>query len=290
MAVLYVVFPVFFVISVGYLFATVKKIDLSPVIEILLYLTIPALVISSLAKKRLVVDDLLVVTLAAWGVVLGTGLITLVFLHVTGRQGMRGIYLSTMFMNSGNMGFPLALLAFGTDGLTVAVLYFIAVSLMVYSLGIYIAKGKGGLSEIFKLPLIYAALTGIGISLLDVELPTPLLSALDMLGSATIPLMQISLGYHIHATRFAYPGLSIACSILRIGGGLLIALLIVTLFGIEGLNRNVILLLSAMPSAVINFVMSYRYNLQSELVASTVATSTFMSIITTPLVLFWLMD
>ena len=287
--ILFVVFPVFTIIGLGYLFASYKKISLEPIIEVLLYLTIPALVLSSLSKKRLVMDDLAIVALSACIVVAGTGIISYVYLSAIKRRDLKGFYLPAMFMNSGNMSFPLALLAFGMEGLTVAVLYYIAISFLVYSLGIYIAKGKGGFSEIFKLPLIYASVAGIAMNLADVRFPEPVVTTFDMLGAATIPLMQVSLGYRLRSAHLSHPGVSMAGSAIRIGGGFLIAYLLVTLLGIEGLNGKIIILSSAMPSAVINFVVSHRYNLNSDLVASIVATSTIMSVVTTPLVLMLIM-
>ncbi len=288
--VLFVVFPVFSVIGIGYLFANFRKISLEPLIELLLYLTVPALVISSLSKKSLVIGDLATISFAAICVVLGTGAISYIYLTAIKRKELRGFYLPAMFMNSGNMAFPLALLAFGHDGLAKAVLYYIAISLMVYSLGIYIAKGsKGGLSEIFKLPLIYASIAGIALNLTGLRLPEPVLTAADMLGSATIPLMLVSLGYRLHSARISNAGITLAGTFIRLGGGFVIAYLITSAFGITGLNQKIIILSSAMPSAVINFIVSHRYNLDSELVASIVAASTLLSIITTPLVLMLIM-
>ncbi len=271
------------------MFASVKKISLDPIIDVLLYLTIPALVVSSLSKKSLAAGELATVAIAVSAVVLGTGILSYIYLSIIKRRDLRGFYLPTMFMNSGNMAFPLALLAFGEDGLAVSVLYYVAVSIMVCSLGIYIAKGKDGLTEIFKLPLIYAAIIGISLNLGNVRIPTPVLSTLDMLGWATIPLMQVSLGYRLYSTRLSHPGNSIAGSIIRIGGGFVIAYAVTGLLGMDGLNRKIIILSSTMPGAVINFIISHKYKLQSELVASLVATSTLLSVITTPIVLFYLL-
>lgn len=287
--VLSVVFPVFSIIAVGYAFARFKTIDLGPIIEVLLYLTIPALVISSLSRKPLVTDDLLLVSAAALVVVAGTGLFSWLYLKATGREAMRGFYLPTMFMNSGNLPFPLALLAFGSDGLTVAVIYYVAVSILVYSLGIFIAKGRGGLAEMFRLPLLYATVIGVGLNLARVDIPGPLLTAFDMLGDATIPIMQVSLGYRLYSVRLAYPGMTMAGTFIRIAGGLAIAWGFVMLFGVEGLNAKVIILSSAMPAAVINFIVSHRYDVQSDLVASVIGASTLVSIFTTPLILMFLM-
>lgn len=284
--ILSIVFPVFSIIGLGFLFARFKKISLEPVIEILLYLTIPALVISSLTKKHLVYSELVIVSLAASGVVLGTGLVSFIYLRIINRKELKGFYLPTMFMNSGNMAFPIALLAFGEEGLAIAIIYYVAISLLVYSLGIYIAKeGHGGFLEIFKLPLIYASIAGITINLTNTEIPKPIMSTVEMLGSATIPLMLISLGYRLHSTPLTLLNISIAGALIRIAGGGLIAYLITTLFGIDGLSQKIIILSSSMPSAVINFIVSYRYKLHSELVASIISISTVLSLITTPVIL-----
>jgi len=284
-----VVIPVFSIIGLGYMFARFKKLSLEPIIEVLLYLTIPALVVSSLLKKKLVIADLAVVSLSAVIVILGTGLLAFAYLKYIKRLDLRGFYLPVMFMNSGNMAFPLALLAFGVEGLAVAVLYYVAVSVMVYSLGVYVAKGRSGLKEIFRLPLIYAAVAGITLNLSDLTLPGPVLTIFDMLGAATIPLMQITLGYSLYRTRLANYGVSFAGTALRICGGVAIAWAVVTVLGIDGLNQKIIILSSGMPAAVITFVISRKYNVDSELVASTVALSTIASVITTPLLLMWIM-
>jgi predicted permease len=286
--ILAVVFPVFAIIGVGYIFASFKKMSLEPIIDVLLYLTIPALVISSLSKKQLVIDDLFTVAVAACFVVCATGILSLIYLSIKKRRDSRGFYLPTMFMNSGNMAFPLSLLAFGPEGLAVAVLFYIVIGVLVYSVGIYIAKGEGGLREIFRLPLIYAAAIGIGLNLGGVKMPGPIFTTFDMLGAATIPLMQVSLGYRLYSVKFKLSGAALSGSIIRIGGGFLAAYLITTLLGIDGLNRKIIILSSTMPSAVINFVVSHKYDLDSDLVASVIATSTLLSVISTPIVLFYI--
>ncbi len=284
-----VVFPVFAIIATGYLFARFKKIEFAPIVDILLYITIPALVISSLSRKVLHTELVFTVVLSACAVVLITGLIAFLYLLLTGKKGLRGFYLPTMFMNTGNMGLPLALLAFGVDGLTVAVLYYVTMSILVYTAGIYIARGRGGFREVLRLPLIYAAITAIVLGALQIKIPGPLLTSIDMLGTATIPLMQLSLGYRLYSTKLSTPGVTLASSIIRLGGGFAIALLIVSIFHIGGVTGKVIILSSSMPSAVINFIVSQRYNLNTDFVSSSVALSTLLSAITIPLILIWLM-
>ncbi|MEK7803978.1 MAG: AEC family transporter, partial [Deltaproteobacteria bacterium] len=98
-------------------------------------------------------------------------------------------------------------------------------------------------------------------------------------------LMLVSLGYRLHSIHLTSLDISIAGALIRIAGGASIAYLITVTFGIDGLNQKIIVLSSSMPSAVINFIVSYRYKLQSELVASIISVSTVLSLITTPVVL-----
>ncbi len=284
-----VVFPVFAIIGVGYIFAHFRRISLEPLIEALIYLTVPALVISSLSQKEIALNDALLTTLCACGVVAGGALTSYLYIRLTGREHLRGFYLTTMFMNSANIPLPLTLLAFGREGLTIAIIYYIVISILVYSVGIYIAKGEGGLSEMFRLPLLYSTIIGVGLNLGGVSLPEPLFTSFEMLGAATIPLMQVCLGYQLYSTRFSEMRLSVAASVIRIAGGFIVALVFVTLFDIQGVTRNVILLSSSMPSAVMNFVMSYKYGLEKDLVASTVALTTIVSVITIPLLLVFML-
>ena len=116
-SILSIVFPVFCAIAVGYAFGRFKKISLESLIEVLLYITIPSLVISSLTKRNFAISDVAVIAGAAVTVILGTGAISYVYLAIIKKRDLRGFYLPTMFMNSGNMSFPLALLAFGEEGL-----------------------------------------------------------------------------------------------------------------------------------------------------------------------------
>jgi len=284
-----VAFPVFAIIATGYVFARLKKIDLAPIVDLLLYITIPALVISSLSRKVLHTELVLTVVFSACGVVIATGLAAWLYLLITGKKGLRGFYLPTMFMNTGNMGLPLALLAFGTDGLTVAVLYYVTMSILVYTAGIYIASGRGGFREVLSLPLIYATVAAIALSAGHIAIPGPILTTIDMLGVATIPLMQLSLGYRLYSTKISRPSATLASAVIRIGGGFLTALIIVSLFNIGGVTGKVIILSSSMPSAVINFIISQRYNLNTDFVSSSVALSTLLSALTVPLILIWLM-
>lgn len=288
--ILSIVFPVFITIAIGYIFACLKRIDLNSIIEVLLFITIPALVLSSLLRERIHLQDVGVVFLSALCVVVGVGILSHIYLKLTGREGFKGFYLPTMFMNSGNMALPLALLAFGEEGLAVAILYYVSVSLLVYTLGISLVKGRDGFREIFRLPLIYATVAGIGLNVVDISIPRPVTATIDILGDATIPLMLLSLGYRLESIKVKHLRMATWGGVIRIFGGFIIAFILVYLFKIQGVTGRIIILSSSMPSAVINFILTERYDLHPDLVASIVMVSTVMSVFTTPLLLAFIIN
>ena len=280
------VIPVFLLIAAGFLFAHWKKINLTSVTEIIVYLGTPSLVFSSLASKPLYAEDLAILAGGLIAIYAGVGaLIKLYF--VIFRIHSRGFALPTLFMNAGNMGIPLALFAFGQAGLQRATLLFVICTFLQYSLGIYILQGRGNWREIFRLPLIYATLGGLAFNLLEIRMPALLLQPIVMLGQATIPIMLISLGYRLHAVESLQWGHALGGALLRIFGGFAVANLAVDIIGAQGVNRQVLLLYGALPAAVINFILTEKYRQDPALAASIVVISTFISVLTIPFV-FWL--
>jgi len=280
------VVPVFLLIAAGFTFAHWKKISLTSVTEIIVYLGTPSLVFSSLASKPLFASDIMVLSGGVLLIFTGVGLLIRLYFFLTGLRS-RGFALPTLFMNAGNMGIPLALFAFGEEGMQRATLMFVIITFLQYSLGIYILNGRGNWTEIFRLPLIYAAIAGLTVNLAQLKIPELLLQPVIMLGQATIPIMLISLGYRLYQVESLQLGHALGGALLRILGGFAAANIAVNLIGAEGVNRQVLLLYGALPAAVINFILTEKYRQDPGLAASIVVLSTFISVLTIPLV-FWL--
>lgn len=279
------VVPVFLLIAVGFIFAHWKKISLTSVTEIIVYLGTPSLVFSSLASKPLYAGDLAILAIGIIAIYAGVGVLIRLYFIIF-RFNSRGFALPVLFMNAGNMGIPLALFAFGQAGLQRATLLFVMCTFLQYSLGIYILQGRGNWIEIFRLPLIYATLAGLSCNLMQIEIPELLLQPIVMLGQATIPIMLISLGYRLHEVESLQWGHAVGGALLRIFGGFAVASIAVNVIGAEGVNRQVLLLYGALPAAVINFILTEKYRQDPGLAASIVVLSTFISVLTIPIV-FW---
>ena len=279
-----VVAPVFGVAFVGWFFAGFKKIELAPLADVVIYLAAPALVFASLLEKRIELSSLLLVGGGAVFQTLVCGAAAWLAFRAF-KVGGRGLYLAAMFPNTGNLGLPLALFAFGASGLSVAVIVFVAISLVHYSLGLMIISGKGHPGEALKMPLMHAALLGVALALAGVELPGPLMRGISLLGDATVPLMLISLGIRMRSVRLRKPGRAFLAVALRMGPGLAAALLWCAVFGLEGAERGVLLVTGVLPSAVMNFVLTEAYGESGEEVASAILLGTLLAFLAIPAVL-----
>jgi predicted permease len=240
------VIPVFILIGVGFVFAQWKRISLRSVTEIIVYLGTPALVFSSLASRPLFAGDIAVLFGGMILIFAGVGLLIQLY-FVCFRFSSRGFVLPCLFMNAGNMGFPLALFAFGQAGMQRATLIFVILTLLQYSLGIYILNRRGNWTEFFRLPLIYAAISALLINLAQIRIPEILLQPITMLGQSTLPIMLISLGYRLHEAKSLQWGHALGGVLVRILGGFAAANLAVNLIGAEGVNRQVLLLYGLFP-------------------------------------------
>ncbi len=282
------VVPVFILIAIGFFFARYKKISLEPITEIVIYLGAPCLVFTSLASKPLFATDIAVLLAGLLGIIAGVGLLIWIYSLLT-HFSSPGFTLPVLFMNAGNIGIPLALFAFGEPGLQRGTLLYVMITLVHNSLGLYILGGKGGVGEIFRLPLIYAAVLGLLFNVAQIRIPEPIFQPLSLLGYSVIPLMLLSLGYRLCGIRSLTWGHSIAGALMRVACGFAAAYLTVTLLGIGGINRQVILLYGSLPSAVINFVLTEKYSRDPELAASIILFSTVLSLVSVPLVLWFIL-
>ena len=283
-AVLDTVLPVFALVLVGFIFGRRHPADLPTVTGIVVYLSGPALVFSSLVEGPLAAREAVTLALGTCTIVVGVGVLMWLLSRLLGaRPG--ALYLPAMFMNCGNMLLPLALFAFGDAGLRHGVVIFVTAVVLQTSLGVMIASGKLSPVEMFRLPYIYAAGLALTLRAAGIEAPTVMVRPVALLGQMAVPLMLIALGLRLRNVKTgSWSGTGYVVA-LRFIGGYAIGYCFVSLTGLEGAARGCLLLASVMPSAVINFIFAENYGGEPGDVATAVVASTLLSVITTPLVL-----
>ncbi len=287
MNVLQIVLPVFLIILVGYVTGNFKKVNVQLMVDLIVYIAGPCLIFSSVSRSDINLTDFFTIALVAAGVILILAFLVFIILKLTKSKRI-GLYLPMTIGNSGYLGYPVALFAFGMAGLSRAVVYDMTNSLILYSLGIYTIHHKNEIKEMFKIPLLYAVVIGLFFGILKIPVPELIFKPIEMIGMITIPLALLVLGYKLTAIKIDSAKIAFFASLFRIIGGFLVALLIIKLFSISGLVKNIVLIQAAMPSAVMTMILCQKYRRDASLVASIVLITTLLGIVTIPLILWFL--
>ena len=193
-----------------------------------------------------------------------------------------------VFANSGNIGLPICLFAFGDAGLALGMAYFAVSSTCHVVLGGPLFAGSFSLRPFFRSPLTWAVVVTVGVVASGVTVPTWIARTTTLLGDIAIPLMLLTLGVSLSKMHPKSLGRSITLSLVRLGLGVGAGLLVTTLLGVDGLTRKVLVLQASMPVGVLNYLFAQRYARSPEQVASLVLVSTLFSVASIPVLLAWL--
>jgi len=285
-----IIAPVFICAAVGFTWARLGvNYDSAFVTRIVMFIGMPCLVVSGLSKISVEPSILFNIMGIALSIIAAMTLLTYILLKVRGHSP--SVYMpSLVFVNSGNMGIPLAFMAFGDDGLALALCYFITQAILHVTVGIAIVNAQSGslsarIKDLLKQPLPYAAVIGFSLILTDNSMPRWMAATVEMLGDMAIPLMLVTLGISLASLKGAAWQRSLFYSSVRLGCGFLLGLLVVTVMELEGVVRGVVLIQATMPAAVLNYLLALRYERQPAEVAGIVVTSTLLSFLTMPFLL-----
>lgn len=203
------------------------------------------------------------------------------------RQPLRSFLPPVVFGNAGNLGIPLCLFAFGPEGLGMAVAVYLVGSVAQFVIGPLFQGREPPWQTLIKTPTIYAAVGGIALLVTDATLPLAMINTLELLGGLAIPLMLLALGNSLANFRVQRIRLAAGIASLRLGLGFLIGVSVAEWFELSGVMRGVIIIETAMPLAVFNFLLAARYHRHPEDVAGAILVSTVASFLTMPaLILF----
>ena len=193
-----------------------------------------------------------------------------------------------VFSNSGNIGVPICLFAFGEPGLALGMTYFAVSATFHVSLGAPLFSGIYSLRPFLRSPLTWAVVITIPVVASGVTVPTWIARTTTLLGDIAIPLMLLTLGVSLSKMHPDSLGRSVVLSLVRLALGVSAGLLVTTLLGVEGLTRKVLILQASMPVGVLNYLFAHRYGRSPEQVASLVLVSTLLSVVSIPVLLAWL--
>jgi hypothetical protein len=281
--------PVLLTALIGYFWTrSGRTIEAQGLTQIVTEIGTPCLVFSTFAKMSVPAGAFAATAAASLTILLLFLIVASLVLKLCGLS-LRTYLPSMAFPNTGNLGIPLTLYAFGPEGLAYAIVFLCFTSVMNFTIGQAIAAGTISWRAIVKMPIIYAVALGLGVTEAGIALPQFLGNTISLLGSITVPLMLLMLGVSLGSLRVSAFPRALMLSLLRIGMGAGLGFAVTALFGLHGAARAAIIMQSSMPAAVFNYLFALRWHNQPEEVAGIVVVSTLVTIATAPTLLYVLL-
>ena len=282
------VFPLLMIVSAGYLYAKRRAVQMDSINAANIDLFIPALLFSVLSAESFDFNQFTMLAVVSALIVLGSGIVLLPLFYFSKIQ-LKTFLPPMMFNNSGNLGLPLAVLAFGPAALPAAIVLFIVENLLHFTVGAYLLNRKQNLLAVLRMPMIVATVLGFMWGQFDWPLHSALRTGIDMLGQIAIPLMLFALGVRITYIQFNHWRIGLLGAILCPLSGLLIGAMVIAFLPIAAEQVNYVWLFAVLPPALLNFMLAERYQQEPEKVAAIVLFGNIASLLVIPIMLFFIL-
>ena len=279
-----ILFPIFGIVAAGYFYARHHKPEMAVANRLNMDVFVPALVFAAMAGKSFDLAAFAPLALGAFLMLAACGLLAWSIARLIGVQP-KTLVPPMMFNNSGNIGLPLAVLAWGEEALPAAVILFMVENTLHFSFGARLLDPGARLLTLWRVPVVFAAIAGLTVAMLKIPVWQSLVIAIKMLGDVSVPLLLFSLGVRMTDVSFREWRLATGSALLRPLAGMLIAAGVIQLLGLQGRDAAMLFVFGALPPAVLNFLFAERYRQEPERVASIVLIGNLAALIFLPLAL-----
>ncbi len=270
--------PVFVIVALGLAWARLGlPFDSDTIGAVVLRVGTPCLIFSTLTGAQIRVSEVGEMALAAAGAIAVATVIGAAVLRVLDMP-LHTYLLTAMHGNSGNMGLPLAAMAFGVEGLALAIAYFLVVSISQNTLGLVISAGRFDPGALLRQPVIHASAVTILVLVLDWPVPGWIARSTELLAGLVIPAMLLLLGVSLARLKVADLKVAVGMSALRFAAGAGGALAIIAALGLQGPQAGVVWIMATMSAAVINMIFAERFDRAPERIAGVIVVSTALTL------------
>ncbi|HSQ80957.1 MAG TPA: AEC family transporter [Casimicrobiaceae bacterium] len=277
-----IILPVFSIIAFGWAYAWRVKPDMSMVNRISMNVLAPALVFSALASKDFDVGANKMLMVGSIGVVLGSGLLAWPFARLLDTSA-RTFVPPMMFNNCGNMGLPLAVLAYGAAGFSPMVALFTISNLLQFTVGAWIIDHHARFGSLLRNPMVISTVLGFAFALTHPPMPEWLNVAIKLVGDALIPMMLLSLGVRLYEANLADWHLGLIGGIVCPLTGIAMAALLSPVLGLTHTQQGLLIIFGSLPPAVLNFMVAEQFGQEPAKVASIVLIGNLLAVLFVPL-------
>lgn len=281
-----IVAPVFLLAAIGFLW--VRRLgwnyDVEFVTRLSMTLSIPCLIFMALMRSE--VDPALLrdTVLAALAAYVGVGVVVWVLLRLAGLD-MQTFWAPLAFGNTGNIGLPVALFAFGQAGFDMAVVVFAVMAIFSFTFGVWVVAGGGSPVAAIREPLVWGTVAGSVFLAMGWTVPPVVGASLDLVGQMAIPLMLITLGVAISRLRPRALGRAIWLCLAKLAICVAVPYGVGLAFDLPRLALAVLVLQVATPVAVTSYMLATKYDARPDEVAGLVVVSTLMAVVAIPAIL-----
>lgn len=281
--------PVFLLGTIGFVWARVKvPYDLAFVSRMTINISLPCLIFSTLSSTNIAPAAIAEIAWASLLAYVAAMVGMWAILRLTGLS-QRTWWTASIFGNTGNIGLPLCLFAFGEEGLALGMVVFAISVVFQFSIGLRVIAGAGQMLTVLRQPMVYAAALGVAFGVMNWPVPEVLLRTMSLAGQIAIPLMLITLGVSIAQLEVGQTGRAAFVALARLlalGGAGVIAGLA---FSLDKLAFGVLVLQLITPAAVTVYLMTSRYGTEPGAVAGLVLITTLLALVVIPVALPFLL-
>lgn len=274
--------PIFTLVLVGFLYSRRVKPDLGGANKLVVDIALPILIFISLSAKSFDPISAMSFTGASIVLILLTGLIAWPFAKFSGAS-VQAFLPCAMFTNVGPIGIPLIALAYAPEGMAPAVVLLVISNILHFTLGAGVMSGKVDWRMVYANPLVWSTVLGVASSQLQITLPEWVQTSCTMIGSVLVPMMLMSLGARLASSQVADAWVGVRSGVLILIIRLAAVLLALWFIPLEGLERGALILFACLPSAVFNFMLADKFQVEPNKVASTVIVGHLLSLAFLPL-------
>ena len=283
-----VLFPVFFVIGVGYYLGKKdRKFDTTFITNFAGNIGTPAMIFYTITTTGVTLDIFIEYFIYAVIIICGFAVVGVLFLLFLKKDAITELP-PLILPNTGNMGVPICLFAYGTEGLGVASAIASVIILFHFTIGVLLAKKSFSLDILIKNVPIYAIILSVIFLYFEWEVPGYIENTTFLLTYTTIFLVLMSLGIALTRLKVVSWTHASILGVVRVVIGPIIGFALIKFLGLTGFAAGVLLIQSAMPSAVLTYLVGSMYSDKRAVdnVASVIVTSTLMSFITAPIIVY----
>ncbi len=283
-----VLFPVFFIVGIGYFLGQKNpKLDTSFITNFGANVGSPAIVFYSVTTTGLTFEIFISYFFYYFLAIVGFAIVGIIFLKFLKKDIIMELP-PFILPNTGNMGLPICLFAYGSQGLGIAGSIASIIILFHFTLGVFLASKKFTLKVITRSPAFYSIIISIIFIYFKIDVPNFIVNTTMLLTYATIFLILMSLGIALTRLKVFSFNNALISSVARVLIGPIIGFLIIKFFNLTGVAAGVLLIQCSMPSAILNYLVGSIYSPKKivDNIASMIVVSTILSFITVPIVVF----